>query len=215
MALHEIVCDAAGVPVDYRFLDVNRAFEAITGLERERVLGKTVLEVLPDLESYWIETYGEVALTGKGVRFDNYSSALDKHFQVSAFSPQKGQFAVVFYDITEQKKTEDALKKREMNSEQLTKQLRESQMLFEISQMLAGTMDLSATLQQIAVAANTLIRSADRTILHLLDEDERYLRAAAVSGSRPERCQRAGLVVAARYGSAPALPMHRWPDCGE
>jgi two-component system sensor histidine kinase HydH len=69
------------------------------------------------------------------------------------------------------------------DSSQLAKQLRESQMLFEISQMLAGTIDLSVTLQQIADAANTLIKSASRTILHLLDDEGKVLQSVAVSGT--------------------------------
>ncbi len=70
-----------------------------------------------------------------------------------------------------------------VSSEQLAKQLQESQALLEISQMLAGTVDLDITLQQIADAANTLIKSATRTILHLLDESGDYLQPVAISGS--------------------------------
>ena len=73
-ALHEIVCDQAGAPVDYRFLDVNSAFEKLTGLTRGQVVGKRVLEVIPDLEKTWIEKYGRVALTGEPCRFENFSS---------------------------------------------------------------------------------------------------------------------------------------------
>lgn len=72
-----------------------------------------------------------------------------------------------------------------VTSEQLAKQLQESQALLEISQMLAGTVDLQITLQQIADAANDLIKSASRTILHLLDDTGNYLHAVAVSG--PDR----------------------------
>jgi signal transduction histidine kinase len=72
-----------------------------------------------------------------------------------------------------------------VSSEQLAKQLQESQALLEISQMLAGTVDLEITLQQIADAANSLIKSASRTILHLLDETGDYLQAVAISG--PDR----------------------------
>jgi signal transduction histidine kinase len=183
MAYHEIICNEAGIPVDYRFIDVNPAFEKITGLRREDVLGKTVLNVLPHIEPYWIETYGAVALDGQPARFDNYSRDLNKYFRVAAFCPEKGEFITIFFDITEQKKKERELFEREQNSGQLEKQLRESQMLFEISQMLAGTIDLSATLQQIADAANTLIKSASRTILHLLDDEGKYLQSVAVSGS--------------------------------
>ncbi len=63
-AVHEIICDAQGQPVDYRFLVVNPAFERMTGLKAENIVGRTVLEVLPETERLWIETYGRVALTG-------------------------------------------------------------------------------------------------------------------------------------------------------
>ncbi|MDM8554281.1 transporter substrate-binding domain-containing protein [Desulfococcaceae bacterium HSG7] len=114
-ALHEIICDDNDNPVDYRFLDVNPAFETLTGLTREFILNKTVLEALPDTESYWIERYGHVAITGKPVFFENFSRELSKYFYVTAFSPQKGQFACIFEDITERKQTDKALRKSEKN----------------------------------------------------------------------------------------------------
>jgi len=98
-SLHEIVCDEVGKPVDYRFLAVNPAFERMTGLKGEQVLGKTVLEIMPDTEKFWIEAFGEVALTGKSARFEKYSSQLDKHFQVTAFRPARNQFACVFAEV--------------------------------------------------------------------------------------------------------------------
>jgi PAS domain-containing protein len=54
-ALHEMIYDAEDNPVDYRFLDVNDAFERITGLTREAVIGKTVRVDLPGIEDYWVE----------------------------------------------------------------------------------------------------------------------------------------------------------------
>lgn len=108
-ALHEIVCDRNRKPVDYRFLAVNQAFERQTGLRAEAIIGKTVLEVLPNTEPEWIERYGKVAQTGEPVHFESYSRELGKHFEVTAYSPGPNQFACVFADITERKKTEDAL----------------------------------------------------------------------------------------------------------
>ena len=108
-ALHEIICDEQGQPVDYRFLEVNPSFERLTGLTREAIVGQSVFEVLPDTEAYWIKTYGRVALEGESIRFENYAGALDKHFEIMAFCPQEGQFACIFKDISARKQAEAAL----------------------------------------------------------------------------------------------------------
>ncbi|MDZ4132148.1 MAG: PAS domain S-box protein, partial [Dethiobacteria bacterium] len=92
-ALHEIILDNQKTPVDYRFLAVNPAFERITGLSANEVVGKTVLEVLPTTENEWVITYGRVAITGEPIYVENYFTALDKYFEVTAFSPAPGQFA--------------------------------------------------------------------------------------------------------------------------
>jgi len=100
-ALHEIILDDSGKPVDYRFLAINPAFEKITGLVAGEVLGRTVLEVLPHTEPYWIAAYGKVALEGGVLQLENYSGDLGRYFEVYAYSPQRRQFAVVFRDVTE------------------------------------------------------------------------------------------------------------------
>ena len=68
-ALHEIIRDAAGKPIDYRYLQVNPAFEVLTGLIAEDIIGKTALEVTPDIERFRIERYARVVATGTSVRF--------------------------------------------------------------------------------------------------------------------------------------------------
>ena len=105
-AQHEIICDEAGSPIDYRFLAVNPAFERMTGLKASDIVGRTVLEVIPGTEQHWIETYGRVALTGEPNFFENSAKNLEKHFQVAAFCPQPGQFACMFVDITDRKNAE-------------------------------------------------------------------------------------------------------------
>ena len=88
-ALHEVVCDPAGKPHDYRFIEVNDSFEALTGLKREALVGRTVREVLPGIEEEWIERYGAVALTGQPDHFEKYSRELDRWYEVSAYSPKR------------------------------------------------------------------------------------------------------------------------------
>lgn len=109
-ALHEIICDASGRPVDYRFLEVNPAFERHTGLAGNDIRGRTVREVLPLIEEVWIETYGKVALTGEPAFFEEYASAQDKFYQVSAFRPTPMRFACIFRDITDRKRYERDLR---------------------------------------------------------------------------------------------------------
>ena len=109
LAVHEIICNEDNVPIDYRFISVNKKFEEQTGLKEKNIVGKTVLEVLPKTERLWIERYGKVALTGEPIQFDSYSVHFDKWYRVSSYSPKLGQFVVVMDDITDRKKLEEAL----------------------------------------------------------------------------------------------------------
>ena len=122
-ALHEIICNDKGKPCDYRFLDINPAFERLTGLKREEVVGRTVNEVLPDNEIYWVEIYGKVALTGESVHFENYASALDRHYEVFAYRPAPRRFATIFTDITKRKQSEMILEERTAQLEEANREL--------------------------------------------------------------------------------------------
>lgn len=110
-ALHEIICDKEGKPIDYTFLAVNGAFEQMTGLKASDIIGRTVREALPDTEQYWIDIYGKVALTGEAVRFENYSISADKYFEVSAYQPDSNQFACTFIDITKRVRAEEEMQR--------------------------------------------------------------------------------------------------------
>ena len=105
-ALHEVITDKNGKPVNFRYIDVNPAFEKMTGLKAENVIGKTVLEILPGTESHWIERFGNIALTGKPDYISEYSREFDKYFEVHGYSPQAGQFAVTFMDVTDKVKSQ-------------------------------------------------------------------------------------------------------------
>lgn len=112
-ALHEIITDSGNRPVNYKFIDVNKNFEKMTGLKRDDIIGKRVLQILPNTEDFWIERYGKVALTGEEMVFTDFSKELNKYYEVKAYSPQKNFFAVTFYDVTEKKISEKKLKESE------------------------------------------------------------------------------------------------------
>ncbi|MBN2008904.1 PAS domain-containing protein [candidate division KSB1 bacterium] len=87
-AYHEIVTDKTGTAVDYIFLEVNKAFESMTGLQRENIIGRRVTEVYPDIDKIgfnWIETYRKVALTGEPVEFEQLFEPQQNWYFVSAF----------------------------------------------------------------------------------------------------------------------------------
>jgi PAS domain S-box-containing protein len=130
-AVHEIILDDDGRPVDYRFLSVNPAFETLTGLATEKIVGKTALEVMPYLEPSWIEIYGKVALEGEAVRFENSLKDLGKTFEVCAYCSEPGKFACVFVDITDRIRAEAGKVK-------LEEQLRRAQKVESIGRLAGG-----------------------------------------------------------------------------
>lgn len=132
-SLHEILCDDQGHPIDYRFIAVNPAFELMTGLSAVQVVDRTVLDILPDTEPHWIATYGQVALTGQPIHFENYCREIDKHFSVHAFSPAPGQFACLFEDITQRKRAEELLAVQERKYRDLFEANQDGISLFRIN----------------------------------------------------------------------------------
>ncbi len=105
-AYHKIIVDDNGSPIDYEFLDVNFAFEKLTGLKAADVIGKKVTEVIPgirDKDFDWISFYGEVALNGVEKEFEQYSDVFKKWYKVQAYSPEKYYFSTIFLDITSEK----------------------------------------------------------------------------------------------------------------
>jgi PAS domain S-box-containing protein len=124
----EVLFDARGKPEDYRFLEVNEAFERQTGLHD--AVGKRMRELAPAHEAYWFEKYGNVALTGEPAHFMNEARALNRWYDVHAYrvgEPKHRRVAVVFNDFSDYKKAQEAL----LQSERLAFQRQQLQALAE------------------------------------------------------------------------------------
>jgi putative nucleotidyltransferase with HDIG domain/PAS domain S-box-containing protein len=106
-----MVYDEHGQAVDYRFLKVNPTFEKNTGLKAEAIIGKTVYEVMPETEEHWINTYAKVVSSGKAARFEQYSKALHKYYEVVAFATGDKRFATIFHDTTNRIEAERLLRR--------------------------------------------------------------------------------------------------------
>jgi PAS domain S-box-containing protein len=110
-AISEMLFDDTGKPFDYRFLEINHLFESMTGLEN--ATGKTALELISNLESFWVETYGKLALTREPIQFEHRVETLNRWFEVRAFpidDPLEFRFGVLFTDITQRKLDAERLK---------------------------------------------------------------------------------------------------------
>ncbi len=108
LARCEILCDAEGVPYDYRILSANEAFEKHTGINRDFIVSKTILEAYPDVEKSWIDTYGRVALTQKTEVITGYNHNTKRHYRSVAYSDKHGEFMMLFEDTTHQIELEKA-----------------------------------------------------------------------------------------------------------
>ena len=141
----EMVFDAAGNPVDYRFLEVNPAFERHTGIPNAK--GRLMREIAPDIESFWAETFGKVAVTGEPARFENEAKPLGRMYEVSAYrigGPGSRNVGIVFIDITERKSIELALRAQfeRMNLlHHIARAVGERQDLPSIFQVVVGTLE--------------------------------------------------------------------------
>lgn len=110
----EMIFDRDGRPVDYRFIEANPSFTLLTGLPPD-ALGKTARELVPDLEDFWFETYGKVALTGESIRFEHSSEPMGRWFDVHAsrVTGSGNRVAIVFNNSTERKLTEAKIRESE------------------------------------------------------------------------------------------------------
>lgn len=174
-ALHEIILDEQGKPVDYRFLEINPAFETMTGLLVENVIGHSVLEVIPTLDRFWIERYGAVALTGKSIRFEYGVPEFGKHFEVLAYSPARGQFATLFTDVTERKKVEASLGLQARRAEALLTLPLESERMTEHDFM------------SYAVEIVEKLTESSISFIHLVHEDQITIELGSWSRATQEK----------------------------
>ncbi len=98
-------------PRDYRFLEVNPAFEKQTGIHC--ATGKLIRTIAPNLEAHWLETYGRVALTGKPVRFTNEAKDLGRWFDIYAFrigGAGSRKVAVLLNNVTIKRQVDESLR---------------------------------------------------------------------------------------------------------
>lgn len=110
----EMLFDESGTAFDFRYLEVNDAFQAHTGLVD--AVGRTARELIPQVEAVWFTTFGRVARTGEPASVEHFASALGRWFDVFAFrsdSASTNRVALLFRDVSARKRIDDALRESE------------------------------------------------------------------------------------------------------
>jgi PAS domain S-box-containing protein len=112
-AVVQVKFDAQDKPIDYKFLEVNPAFERQAGVD---LRGKWVTEFAPDLEQFWFDTYGRVALSREPANFESYAAAFGRWFDVRAVpvgDSADRQIGIFFNDVTARRDAEERLRESE------------------------------------------------------------------------------------------------------
>ncbi len=165
----EVLFDASDKPVDYRFLEMNPAFEKHTGLHN--AAGKRMRELEPHQEEHWFKTYGRIAMTGEPERFINHAEHLENRwFEVYAFrigQPRERKVAVLFSDITDRREAEESLRQLNATLEQ------------RVSERTELAEARARQLQALAVELIEAEEKERRRIAELLHEDLQQLLAGA------------------------------------
>jgi two-component sensor histidine kinase len=174
----EVLFDEQNHPLDYRFLEINATFEAQTGLKN--AVGKSMRSLEPDHEAHWFDSYGEIALTGKPLRFEKPAGALGRWYDVYAFrvgAPAERKVAILFNDITQRKGDEErlALLNREIDhraKNTLTviasiARLSDAETVSEYKERLLGRIDALAISQRLLSKTST----EEAEIARLIEEE--------------------------------------------
>ena len=138
-ALCEVMRDAGGHVVDFRFLEMNPAYERVTARDRRELVGRWRSEIHPPMDGMVLETFARVVDTGEPTYFEHFAKAQDQWFEVRAFARGDDHFAILVNDITERKRTEEALRSA----------IAKYGAVFNQSGIFAGIMDRAGTLLEV------------------------------------------------------------------
>lgn len=173
VAIHEIIFDAAGRPVNYRILGVNPKYEHFTGLKPEQVIGKLADEVYSTPKPPYLAEFSAVAMTGNPLRIETRFEPLGRDYEISIAPMRYGYFATIFSDVTARKRQEQSLRENEWFLEQSQRAGRLGSYRFDVS---TGTWVNSRALDEIFGIDASYPRTTEGWIGLLYPEDQQPMR---------------------------------------
>ena len=180
----DVIFDDNNKPIDYRFLEINPAFEGQTGLIKAE--GKLMRDLAPDHEEYWFEIYGKIALTGKPMRFVNEAKALNRWYDVYAFKigdDEDREVAILFNDITKFKETENELREYQDTLEEKVKK-RTEELAKSNDELKHFAYVASHDLREPLRMITSFLQLLERRYMDQLDQDANEFIGFAVDGAK-------------------------------
>ena len=180
----EVIFNNNNKPIDYRFLEINPAFEGQTGLVKAE--GKLMRDLAPDHEEHWFEIYGKIALTGKPMRFVNEAKALNRWYDVYAFKigePESREVAILFNDITKFKETEKELSEYQDKLEEKVKK-RTEELAKSNDELKHFAYVASHDLREPLRMITSFLQLLERRYTDQLDQDANEFIGFAVDGAK-------------------------------
>ena len=186
----EVLLDADARPIDFRFLEINGAFEKQTGLKDAK--GRRRRELVPQLEEDWFEIFAKIALTGEPLRFEHEAAAMGRWYEVHAFrvgEPASRRVAIIVNDITVRRQAEETVRQLNVELEERVRQ--------RTAELEAANRELEAFSYSVAHDLRAPLRSIDGFSAAILQEYGAKLDAAGHEYLRFVRagCQRMGLLI--------------------
>jgi PAS domain S-box-containing protein len=188
----ELVFDEAGNAVDYVFVEANPVVEAQVG--QGCLIGKRIREVAPQIEPFWLETFGRIARTGNAERFERRAIAVERWYSVYAFAvgaPEQRRIAVLSQEITQRKGIEAAMRARE----------EQQSFLLKLSDALRAE-SAEGAIGEVGVRMLAGQLGVDRCCIARISEDEDRARMIA---------EYHGDSLAPAFGEAGELPLSDFP----
>ncbi len=165
VCLHNVIYDESGKAIDYEIIDVNPKFEQILDLKRADVVNMKATEIYKTDIPPYLDIYAKVAQTGNPAEFEAFYEPMKKNFLISVFSPGENQFATVFEDITESKRTKSALHER----------IKELQAFYRISKIMEhSNINLDEIYQEIANILPFSWQYPEITCSRIIIDDKEY-----------------------------------------
>jgi len=124
VALYRALFDERGAFQDVIYIDVNPAYEQVMDIRKEEILGRPFREIWSEREREWQDIILQVATTGIYARYEGPSYDTGKYLHAIAFSPTRSVVAVIFLDMTDWKRAEEALQEKEVLLTEYRQELR-------------------------------------------------------------------------------------------